>query len=87
MTTLYKPLRVVIGVLGGAVASYLFSKVWRVVAREEQAPEATDRRRGWGEILVAAALQGAIFGVVKASLDRGGAEGFRRATGEWPGKS
>jgi hypothetical protein len=85
--TLYKPLGALISILGGVVASYLFAKVWKLLAHEEHAPEATDRRRGWVEILSAAALQGAIFGVVKATLDRGGAVGFRRATGEWPGKS
>ena len=39
-----------------------------------------------GEILAAAALQGAIFAIVKALVDRSGAEGFRRLTGVWPGK-
>jgi predicted metal-dependent enzyme (double-stranded beta helix superfamily) len=83
---LARPLGVVISVLGGVVASYLFSRVWTLVTNEEHAPEATDRRRGWGEVLSAAALEGAIFGVVKASLDRSGAIGIHRATGEWPGK-
>jgi hypothetical protein len=32
-----------------------------------------------------AALQGAIFAVVKAAVDRGAAEGTRRITGVWPG--
>ena len=35
--------------------------------------------------LPAAALQGAIFALVKAAVDRGGAEGFRKLTGVWPG--
>jgi hypothetical protein len=39
----------------------------------------------WGEGLPAAAVQGAIFAVVKASLDRGGARGFEKLTGVWPG--
>jgi len=30
----------------------------------------------WSEVLPAAALQGAIFALVKASVDRGGAIGF-----------
>jgi hypothetical protein len=33
----------------------------------------------------AAALQGATFALVKAAVDRGGAEGFRKLTGVWPG--
>jgi hypothetical protein len=30
-------------------------------------------------------VQGAIFAVVKAAVDRGAAEGTRRLTGIWPG--
>ena len=41
------------------------------------------RRR---EVLLAAALQGAIFGLVKAAVDRGAAEGTRKVTGAWPGE-
>ena len=33
------------------------------------------------KLLVAALLQGAIFGLVKAAVDRAGAAGFERATG------
>lgn len=34
----------------------------------------------------AAALQGAVYAVVKAVLGRGTAEGTRKLTGVWPGK-
>jgi hypothetical protein len=30
-------------------------------------------------------VQGAIFAVVKAAVDRGAAEGTRKLTGVWPG--
>jgi hypothetical protein len=82
---LYKPLGLVISVLGGIVASALFKRAWKFVGHEDEAPAATERRRDWGEILLAAALQGAIFGLVKAMMDRGGAVWFRKATGTWPG--
>ena len=61
--------------------------MWRVVANEDDAPDAKDRDRGWGEIVAAAAVQGAIFGTVKAVVDRAGAKGFERATGTWPGNT
>ena len=57
--------------------------VWS--GHDHDAPDATDEDRGWTEILVAAAGQGAIFAVVKAAVDRAGATEFRKATGEWPG--
>jgi hypothetical protein len=82
---LYKPVGMLVSVLGGVVAGAIFKRVWKVAAREEDAPKATDAQRGWREILLAAALQGAIFAVVKAAVDRGAAEGTRRVTGVWPG--
>ena len=81
---LYKPLSLAAGVAGGILAGIVFKQVWKVVAGEDDAPEATSEEYGWGEILVAAALQGAIFAVVKAAVDRGGAVGVRKLTGEWP---
>jgi predicted metal-dependent enzyme (double-stranded beta helix superfamily) len=81
---LYRPLHMAAGVAGGIIAGVIFKQVWKVVAGEEEAPEATSREYSWGEVLVAAAIQGAIFAVVKAAVDRGGAVGVRKLTGEWP---
>jgi hypothetical protein len=82
---LYKPMGMLISVLGGMLAGAIFRKAWKIVAREDDAPKATDAQRGWPEILLAAALQGMIFAVVKAAVDRGAAEGTRKVTGIWPG--
>ncbi|MEV4133130.1 DUF4235 domain-containing protein [Dactylosporangium sp. NPDC049742] len=81
----YKPVGFALGVGSGLVAGLVFKQVWKVLGNDDDAPNATDEDRGWGEILVAAALQGAIFAVVKASVDRAGAVAVRRATGRWPG--
>jgi hypothetical protein len=82
---IYKPLGIGVSVLGGIVAGAVFKQVWKLVAGEEEAPKARESEYGWREILPAAAAQGAVFGLVKAVVDRGGAEGFRRLTGVWPG--
>ena len=82
---LYKPVSMLVSVLGGLIASTIFKNVWKITAGEDEAPNATDARRGWREILLAAALQGAIFAVVKAAIDRGAAAGTRQLTGVWPG--
>jgi hypothetical protein len=76
---LYRLMTMVISVLSGMLA------VWKVAAGEEEAPAATDVRRGWREVLTAAALQGAIFALVRAAVDRATAEGTRKLTGVWPG--
>jgi uncharacterized protein DUF4235 len=85
MKLLYRPLGMLLGALGGLLATAIFGQVWKVVAGEEEAPSATMRNRRWREVLLAAALQGAIFGLVKAAIDRGGAKGFHKLTGKWPG--
>jgi hypothetical protein len=82
---LYKPLSLAFGVAGGVLAGVVFKQVWKVVAGEDEAPDATSEDYGWAEVLTAAALQGAIFAVVKAAVDRGGATGVKKLTGEWPG--
>jgi hypothetical protein len=81
---IYKPVGMVLGALAGVAASIAFRKAWTMTTGEDEAPDPTDRSRGWGPILLAAAMQGAIFGAVKAAVDRGGAAGYRKVTGEWP---
>jgi hypothetical protein len=85
MKLLNKAVGLVVSVLGGMLARALFRKIWKTATGEEDAPKPTDARRGWGEILLAAALQGAIFAVVQAALDHGTAEGTSKLTGVWPG--
>lgn len=81
----YKPVGFVLGWAGGAVAGMAFQAVWKTIRHEENAPDALDRDRGWGEVLLAAAVQGAIFAVVRSAVDRSGATAVERATGVWPG--
>jgi hypothetical protein len=82
---IYKPLGLVLGVVGGLIAGAIFKRAWRVVANDTDSPNATDRDRGWGEVALAAAAEGAVFGGVKALVDRAGATAFERFTGAWPG--
>jgi len=84
---LYQPIGLIASVVGGLLAGAIFKRVWRAIAGEDDSPDAKDQQRGWGQILAAAALQGALFGAVKAAVDRAGAKGFERATGTWPGNT
>ncbi|HZA04964.1 MAG TPA: DUF4235 domain-containing protein [Propionibacteriaceae bacterium] len=81
----YRPVGIVASIAAGAIASAVFKQIWKRVADEEDAPDALQSEYGIGQILLAAALQGAIFAAVKALIDRGGARGFQRLTGSWPG--
>ena len=85
MRFLYRPIGLLFSVIGGLAASALFKRAWRVAGHEQEAPRPTDAGRGWGEIVLVAALEGAVFGGVKAIAERAAATGFARATGTWPG--
>jgi hypothetical protein len=80
----YKPVGLLLGIGAGAIAGFVFKEVWKVASGDDDAPNATDEERGWVEILAAAALQGAIFSLVKAAVDRTGAVSVRKLTGQWP---
>jgi hypothetical protein len=82
---IYKPFGLIVGVFAGLVAGAIFKRMWRTVAHEDDAPDATDEGKGWGEVVAAAAAQGAVVGGVKAVMDRAGATGFAWLTGAWPG--
>ncbi|MFD9252282.1 DUF4235 domain-containing protein, partial [Streptomyces bottropensis] len=79
----YQPLGFALGWGGGALASLAFQKTWKLIRHEDDAPDALDRDRGWGEVLFAAAVQGAIFAVVRSAVDRAGAKAIERSTGVW----
>lgn len=80
----YKPVGFALSWTGGTVASMAFRKVWKALRDEDDAPDALDPDRRLGEILLAAAIQGAIFACVRSLVDRAGAKAVERRTGVWP---
>lgn len=68
--------------LGGVIAGAIFKQVWKLASGKDDAPQANSDEYGWKEILVASAIQGAIFGVVRAAIDRSAARSIHRATGK-----
>jgi hypothetical protein len=84
---LYRPFGLVSGIIGGLVAARVFRQVWMRTTpdRAAEAPKPLDSEYKLWQVLAAAALQGAVFAVVKAAVDRAGARAFQRWTGEWPG--
>ena len=84
---LYRPVGLASSMLAGVVASAVFRQVWKRVAHGAEAdpPRPLESEYPLKEILAAAAVQGIIFSVVRALVDRGGARAFERVTGSWPG--
>ncbi|MFG2122905.1 DUF4235 domain-containing protein [Streptomyces sp. NPDC048710] len=80
----YAPLGFALSWAGGALAGLAFRRAWLALRHEEVPPDALDPDRGWGEVLLAAAVQGAVFAVVRSAVDRAGAKAIARSTGSWP---
>ena len=67
---LYRPVGLMSSVLGGLIAGVLFKQVWRRAAPGEKSdpPTALQTEYPFKQILLAAAIQGMIFSVVKTSF-------------------
>ncbi len=66
-----RPISAGLGIAGGLIAGMIFKQTWKLLAREDDSPDAGDLDRGWAEIMIAATIQGAIAGAVKAALNHG----------------
>lgn len=82
---LYTPISILFSVLGAMLAGTIFKQIWKRISHEDEAPKALESEYGWREVVLAAAAQGLVFGAIKAVIQRGGAKGFERVTGVWPG--
>ena len=81
----YRPIGLIGGILAGTLSGIIFKQIWKQIADEEEAPDALQSEYSMREVVLAAAIQGAIFAATKAAIDRAGARGFKQLTGEWPG--
>jgi hypothetical protein len=81
----YRPIGLLGGILAGVVSGAIFKQVWKQVSHLDDAPDALQSEYRMREVVLAAALQGAIFAATQAAIDRAGAHGFTKLTGTWPG--
>jgi Protein of unknown function (DUF4235) len=84
---LYRPLGIAGSLIGGLVAGQIFQQVWKHATPGDNtdAPKPLESEYRLREILVAAAVRGVVFSMVKTLVNRGGARLYQKATGEWPG--
>jgi uncharacterized protein DUF4235 len=85
MKILFIPISVVAGLIAGFVSRKIFDQVWGLID-EEEPPESQHRDIQWGKLLAAAALQGAIFRLMKEASDHYSRRAFAGVTGSWPGE-
>ena len=67
------------------VGKRIFEAIWSVID-DQDAPEPRYRETAIGKLVLALALEGAIFRVLRGLADHGARHGFARLTGEWPGE-
>jgi len=82
---LFIPVSVSAGLLAGFVGKKTFDHIWGLIDDEEP-PDSKHRDVSWGRLLLAGAIQGAIFRAVKEATDHGARHAFHRTTGTWPGE-
>jgi len=82
---LFAPIGILLGLAAGLAAQKVFERIWAVFD-EEDPPEPEDRRVSYPKLIVALLLEGAVFRLVKGTVDRSARLGFARATGAWPGE-
>jgi hypothetical protein len=83
----YRPVGFAASMAAGIGARQIFQQVWKRATPGEgsEAPKAMNSGARLREVLIAAAIEGAIYAAVRAVIDRGGARAFQRWSGEWPG--
>jgi hypothetical protein len=85
MKVLFTPISIGVGLAAGLVANKIFDQVWGLFDDQEP-PESEHLNISIPKMLIAAAVQGAIFRTVKEIADHGLRHGFKELTGTWPGE-
>ena len=85
MKFLFLPIGIGSGLAAGFFGKKIFEQVWGLID-EEEPPDSKYRDITWGRLLLAGAIQGAIFRAVKEATDHASRRAFYRTTGAWPGE-
>lgn len=82
----FKPFSILSGIAAGAVANAVFKQIWTRVSDDAIVPDPTDPAETWGRLLLAAAIEGVTFALVKVAADRAAAALYGKTAGVWPGE-
>lgn len=82
---LFTPLSMAVSVAGGLLASALFTQIWKRIGEADQPPpDPDDLSQSTAKVLLAAALQSLVFGLVRAAVNRASARSYQAITHESP---
>jgi hypothetical protein len=81
----FVPFSVVGGLASGFLGKKLFEQLWGVIDKREP-PEPEHRDASFGKIVLASALEGAVFRGTRVAVDHQMRRAFAALTGTWPGE-
>jgi Protein of unknown function (DUF4235) len=84
MKILFLPFSIAAGLLAGFLSKKLFDAIWALFD-DQEAPQAHHREISILKLVLALAIEGAVFRAVRGLVDHSARHGFHRATGSWPG--
>jgi hypothetical protein len=82
---LFIPVSIGGGLVAGFVSKKVFDQFWGLID-EDEPPSSKHRDIDWRKLLLAAAVQGAIFRAMREASDHYSRRAFARTTGTWPGE-
>jgi len=81
---LFAPFSIALGLVAAMLGKRVFNVVWGAID-DEEAPDPKQRDVPLQKLIVAGAVQGVIFRLVRIFVDRGVRRGVQGLTGRWPG--
>jgi hypothetical protein len=85
MKFLFLPVSIVGGLIAGFISKQLFDALWGLIDDEEP-PDSEHRDISVGKLVLAAAIQGAVFRAVRKLVDHESRRAFAGTLGTWPGE-
>jgi Protein of unknown function (DUF4235) len=84
MRYLFLPFSIAAGLVAGFLSKKIFDGIWSLFD-DEEAPEPEHKEIHLTKLIIALAIEGAVFRAVRGLVDHQARRGFHRATGSWPG--
>jgi hypothetical protein len=85
MKFLFLPFSIAAGLIAGFLSKKIFDGIWHLFD-DQEAPEPEHREISLLKLVLALAIEGAVFRAVRGLVDHSARRGFHRATGSWPGQ-
>jgi hypothetical protein len=85
MKLIFAPIGILAGLFAGLVARKGFERAWAILD-EAEPPEPDQQKASYPKLVLALAVEGAIFRLTKGVVDHGVRSAFARVTGAWPGE-